>query len=143
MTLDSTLNGQQLELENTTNYAAQSQPNQKQVEPGLTYIKDLEPNRQGDLAEYIVGIAAVKRGCQVLKNICCTGSIDLSFVHEDREPKQINVDVKSMRSNGKGSYGAAGSACSAKEVVVMVNPFTEHIRWIKGKEPSGWEDFWN
>jgi|TARA_R100000458_G_C8051638_1_gene98525 hypothetical protein len=95
------------------------------------------------MAEHIVVLAALKRGAEVLKNVCCTGSIDMSFVHEDRSPKQLNVDVKSMRVNGKGQYGAGGDACYAKETVVMVNPFTEHIRWIKGKEPSGWEDFWN
>ena len=143
MTLNSPSNGQQLELENTTNYVAQSQPNQNPEITGLKSIKSFESNRQGDMAEHIVVLAALKRGAEVLKNVCCTGSIDMSFVHEDRSPKQLNVDVKSMRVNGQGGYGAGGDACYAKETVVMVNPFTEHIRWIKGKEPSGWEDFWN
>ena len=95
------------------------------------------------MAELIVVIQALKRGVEVFKNVCCTGPNDLCLYDEKRTPKHLTIDVKSMRANGQGAYGAGGDCCTTKQVVCLVNPFNEQIRWIRGKEPAGWEDFWN
>jgi len=54
----------------------------------------------------------------------------------------LAVDVKSATLNGQGGFGANSNMTKATETVVLVHPYTEEVRWIKGKAPLGWEDFW-
>ena len=143
MILNSPLSTQQLLLVSTTNCESLSQQKQNQGKTGPKYIKEFNVNRQGDLAEHLVSIAAWKRGAEVFMNLGRTGAIDIVLRHEKRTPKHLDIDVKSMTKDGKGIFGANGSCYKAKCPVALIHPFTEQIRWIRGKEPSGWEDFWN
>ncbi len=132
---------QQLELGNITTLEFQSQQKLSQETTGQRSIKALERSRQGDAAELIATVEAWKRGAEVFRNVGCTGSIDLVLKHPNGS--LLAVDVKSMCSNGAGHIGASANISKATEAVVLVHPYTEQVRWVRGKEPLGWEDFWN
>ena len=86
-------------------------------------------------------MAAWERGVEVFRNVGCTGKIDLVFARNVDD--LLSVDVALMKKNGKGHYGSAGTISSKVTTPVLVNPITKQIRWVKGKEPKGWEDFWD
>ena len=131
---------QQLELGNITTLEFQSQQKLSQETTGQKSIKALERSRQGDAAELIVVIAAWKRGAEVFRNVGCTGKTDI--VLQKPDGSLLAVDVKSATLNGQGGFGANSNMTKATETVVLVHPYTEEVRWIKGKAPLGWEDFW-
>lgn len=81
-----------------------------------------------------------ERGAEVYKNVGCSGKTDLVLSYGGNV---LEVDVKQMNKNGEGKYTASGSASRASKSVVLVNPETLEVRWIKGKEPKGWENFWD
>ena len=85
-------------------------------------------------------MAAWERGAEVLRNIGSTGKIDLVLARGTED--LLSVDVAMMRTNGKGQFGASGNVCYKTATPVIVHPITKQIRWVKGKEPKGWEDFW-
>ena len=140
MILSSPSKTQQLDLVSTTKCEYQSQRNQNQDKTGQKSIKDLNTNRQGDAAELIVVIAAWKRGAEVFRNVGCTGKTDI--VLQKPDGSLLAIDVKSLCRNGDGQYTASSNAYNATETVVLVHPHTEEVRWIRGKAPVGWEDFW-
>lgn len=74
------------------------------------------------------------------KNVGCTGKTDLVLAYND---KMLEVDVKVLCQNKPGVYGVNGRHSKAKKQVVLVHPVTKEIRWIRGKEPKGWETFWD
>ena len=135
------MNTQQLELGNTTTLESPSQQKQSQETIGQKSIKSLNSNRQGDAAELIVVVEAWKRGAEVFRNVGCTGKIDLVLKHHNGS--LLAVDVKRLCRNGDGIFTASSNPYNATEVVVLVHPYTEQVRWIRGKAPEGWEDFWN
>ena len=57
----------------------------------------------------------------------------------------LRLDVKAAKwdkvSNSFKSYGKRKVGVNI--VPVLVNPHTWEVRWVKGKEPCGWETFWN
>ena len=116
----------------------QSKLKSNKEEIGLRFT---DKSRTGDYYELIVILAAWERGVEVFKNSGCTGKIDLVFA---RGPYDLlSVDVSVAQKNGDGLYSASGS-CSRKSVTpVIVNPVTSAIRWVRGREPNGWEDFWD
>ena len=140
MTLSSPSKIQQLELENTTTCEFQSQQKHNLEKTGQKYIKNLQNSRQGDAAELIAVLAAWKRGAEVFRNVGCTGKTDI--VLQKPDGSLLAVDVKSATVNGQGGFGANSNMTKATETVVLVHPYTEEVRWIKGKEPLGWEGFW-
>ena len=85
-------------------------------------------------------MAAWERGVEVLKNVGCSGKIDLVFARGTDD--LLSVDVAVLRSNGKGVFGVSGSIPYKIVTPVVVHPVTREIRWVKGREPKGWEDFW-
>ena len=125
-------------LENSTNLEFQSKlkPNKEQI--GLRFTDN---NRTGDYYELLVTMAAWEKGVEVFKNVGCTGKIDLVFARGVND--LLSVDVALMRMNGQGYYGAAGTISSKVVTPVLVHPITRQIRWLKGREPEGWEDFWD
>ena len=140
MTLSSPSKIQQLELENTTTCESQSQQSHNLEKTGQKYIKNLQNSRQGDAAELIAVLAAWKRGAEVFRNVGCTGKTDI--VLQKPDGSLLAVDVKSATVNGQGGFGANSNMTKATETVVLVHPYTEEVRWIKGKAPLGWEGFW-
>ena len=85
-------------------------------------------------------MAAWERGVEVFRNVGCSGKIDLVFARGTDD--LLSVDVALMHMNGQGGYGAGGGICSKVATPVIVHPITKQIRWVRGKEPKGWEDFW-
>lgn len=83
---------------------------------------------------------AWKRGAEVYKNAGCSGKTDLVLAIDG---KMLEVDVKCMSHNGGGKYGTCSSISAAQKPVVLVHPITQQIRWIRGKAPKGWENFWD
>ena len=104
--------------------------------PGLILT---DTNRLGDIAEYVVITEALKRGAEVFKNVGCTGKTDIVFSFNNLT---LHVDVKVEKYHSSGTYGSNGR-CRAEVPRVLVNPKTWQARWVKGKEPKGWETFWN
>ena len=135
------MNYQQQELANITTLEYLSPPKQNQEKTGQKSIKNLSTNRQGDAAELIVVVEAWKRGAEVFRNVGCTGKIDLVLRKPDGA--LLAVDVKSICRNGNGQFTASSNVYRATEVVVLVHPYTEKVRWVRGKAPLGWEDFWS
>lgn len=137
MILNSHSNGQQPTLENITTSESQSQLMRQVEKPGLTLT---DRSRLGDIAEYIVIIEALRRGADVFKNVGCTGKTDIILAKDE---KTLHVDVKTEHWDKRCcryvSYGVRG----AKKSRALVNPQTWAVRWPKGKEPEGWETFWN
>lgn len=137
MTLSFHSSGQQLTLENITTSESQSQltPHREQLGQTLT-----DPSRIGDIAEHVVITEALRRGAEVFKNVGCTGKTDIIL---SKDGKTLHLDVKTEKWIKKaqcyGSYGLQG----ASEHRALVNPQTWTVRWVKGKAPKGWEDFWN
>ena len=86
-------------------------------------------------------MAAWERGVEVFRNVGSTGKIDLVFAKNIDD--LLSVDVAMMTQNGQGGYGANGTCSSKVATIVLVNPITKQIRWVKGKAPKGWEDFWD
>ena len=82
---------------------------------------------------------AWRRGAEVFPNAGGTGAVDLILQHEG---KTLECDVKSMRYQNK-CWKSCGHAVPKGVHVIHVNPSTEKIRWTKGKEPEGWESFWD
>lgn len=97
-------------------------------------------SRKGDYWEYFVILNAWERGAEVYKNVGCTGKTDLIIVSDG---KILEVDVKVLCQNKPGYYGTNSRHSKAKKPVVVVHPVTKEIRWIRGKEPKGWENFWD
>ncbi len=137
MTLNSPLSTQPLELESTTNYESQSQPNQNLA---ITGQKSTDSNRIGDYWEYYVILEAWSRGAEVFKNAGTTGSIDLILVWNDM---LLKCDVKQKIQTQPGYYGACRLGKGNDRTIISVHPITREIKWVRGKEPKGWEDFWN
>ena len=96
-------------------------------------------NRKGDFWELHVIREAWRRGAEVFTNAGCTGAVDL-ILHKGE--RQLKCDVKSMRYQNK-CWKSSGHAVPKGVHVIHVNPATEKIRWTKGKEPEGWESFWD
>lgn len=89
----------------------------------------------------MVIMEAWKRGVEVFKNAGCTGKIDLIFARNTND--LLSVDVGLAQRNGKADqYGACGTFSKKLATPVLVHPITKVIRWVRGKEPKGWEDFW-
>lgn len=84
---------------------------------------------------------AWKRGAEVFKNCGCTGEVDLVLSKGVQD--LISVDVGTAQMNGDGHYGASGGFSRKTATPIVVHPVTKEIRWVRGKEPKGWEDFWN
>ena len=89
----------------------------------------------------MVTLAAWERGVEVFQNAGCTGSVDLVFARGTED--LISVDVAVSKKNGQGRYGSAGNISKKIATPVIVHPITHKIRWVKGREPKGWEDFWD
>ena len=128
---------QQSLLENTTTLESQSKLKPNKEEIGLRFT---DSNRTGDYYELLVTMAAWERGVEVFRNVGCSGKIDLVFARGTDD--LLSVDVALMHMNGQGGYGAGGGICSKVATPVIVHPITKQIRWVRGKEPKGWEDFW-
>ena len=137
MTSNSPLSTQQSELGSTTNYESQLQPNQN---PAITGRKSTDSNRIGDYWEYYVILEAWSRGAEVFKNVGCSGPIDLILVWNDMV---LKCDVKQKIQTRPGSYGACRLGKGNKSTIISVHPITRKIKWVRGKEPKGWEEFWN
>lgn len=105
--------------------------------PGLTLT---DPNRLGDYWEYYVALQAWERGAEVYKNFGKTGKTDLVLSHNGN---LLEVDVKCLVQNRPGEYGTCNAISNAVKQVVVVHPITRKVRWIRGKEPKGWENFWD
>tara|TARA_Y100000401_G_scaffold12270_1_gene8375 strand:+ start:177 stop:491 length:315 start_codon:yes stop_codon:yes gene_type:complete len=103
-------------------------------------VKFTDDNRTGDYYELLVALAAWERGVEVFRNIGCSGKIDLVFARGTKD--LLSVDVALMSKNGQGRYGANSNIYDKVATPVIVHPITKQIRWVKGKEPEGWEDFW-
>ena len=101
--------------------------------------KRTDTSRFGDIAEYVVITEALKRGAEVFKNVGCTGKTDIVLYFNDLT---LHVDVKIEKLHSSGTYGSYGKG-KAEVPRVLVNPKTWQARWVKGKEPKGWETFWN
>ena len=129
---------QQSLLENTTNSEFQSKLKPNKEETGLRFT---DKSRTGDYYELLVTLAAWEKGVEVFRNIGCSGKIDLVFARGTED--LLSVDVALMTKNGQGSYGCNGGASSKVATPVLVHPITRQIRWVRGKEPKGWEDFWD
>ena len=85
-------------------------------------------------------MTAWEKGVEVFKNAGCTGKIDLIFAKSTND--LLSIDVGVAQDNGKGNLVACGSFCKKTATTVVVHPITKAIRWVRGKEPEGWEDFW-
>ena len=85
-------------------------------------------------------MAAWERGAEVFRNIGSTGKIDLVFARGVKD--LLSVDVAMMTLDCNSRYGANGGVSSKTATPVIVHPITKQIRWVRGKEPKGWEDFW-
>ena len=85
-------------------------------------------------------LSAWERGAEVYKNAGRTGQGDLVLV---KDGEMLEVDVKALCDNGGGRFGTNGRHSQATKTVVLVHPITRDIRWIRGKEPKGWENFWD
>lgn len=112
------------------------QPNQAAARPGLILT---DTNRLGDIAELVVITEALKRGANAYKNVGCTGKTDIIIEHND---KLLQVDVKLEKYHQNGRWCSRGVAV-AKFPRVIVNPKSWKCRWVRGKEPMGWESFWS
>ena len=88
----------------------------------------------------MVVMEAWKRGVEVFRNAGCTGKMDLVFARGTND--LLGVDVGLSVRNGQGNYGANGGMYRKTATPVLVHPITNEIRWVRGKEPKGWEDFW-
>ena len=98
-----------------------------------------DKTRKGNFFELHVIREAWRRGAEVFPNAGGTGAVDLILQHEG---KTLECDVKSMRYQNK-CWKSSGHAVPKGVHVIHVNPATEKIRWTKGKEPEGWESFWD
>lgn len=85
-------------------------------------------------------MAAWAKGAEVFKNTGCTGEMDLIFAREVND--LLSVDVAVAVRNGRGAYGASGNFSKKTATPVLVHPITNEIRWVRGREPKGWENFW-
>lgn len=106
----------------------------------------IDCNRLGDLAERWVTILASWKGCEVFENIGCTGKTDLVLVHETLGPLQLDVKCEEWQPKRKVWYSSVGSAVQLPVYPVLVRPIGDitewKVRWVKGREPEGWESFW-
>tara|TARA_Y100000289_G_C3908757_1_gene143421 strand:- start:798 stop:1136 length:339 start_codon:yes stop_codon:yes gene_type:complete len=98
-----------------------------------------DTNRKGDFFELHVIREAWRRGAEVYSNAGCTGAVDLILQQGEQ---QLKCDVKSMRYQNK-CWKSTGASVADGVHVIHVNPLTEEIRWTRGKEPEGWESFWD
>ena len=124
-------------LENFTTSESQSQQTQHQEKPGLTLT---DKSRLGDIAEHVVIIEALRRGADVFKNVGCTGKTDIIIA---KDGQTLHIDVKTERWDVRSCRYLSAGVRNATENRVLVNPETWAVRWPKGKEPQGWENFWN
>ena len=89
----------------------------------------------------MVIMEAWERGVEVFRNVGCTGKMDLVFARNTGD--LLSVDVGLAQRNGQGVLGASGKFYAKTATPVLVNPVTKVIRWVRGKEPAGWENFWD
>ena len=85
-------------------------------------------------------MAAWEKGVEVFKNAGCTGKIDLVLAKSTND--LLSIDVGVAQSNKTGHLVACGSFSKKTATPVLVHPITKQIRWVRGREPKGWEDFW-
>ena len=83
---------------------------------------------------------ALRRGAEVFKNVGCTGKTDIIIA---RDEETLHVDVKTMRWDYVQQMYKSKGKSGAEKTRVLVNPSDWTVRWVKGNEPQGWEDFWN
>ena len=124
-------------LENITTSESQSQQTPLQENPGLTLT---DTSRLGDIAEHVVITEALRRGAEVFKNVGCTGKTDIIL---SKDGQTLHVDVKTEKWNHKYQQFVSRGICGAEQHRALVNPETWRVRWPKGKEPHGWEEFWS
>ena len=140
MILNSPSNSQQLSLESITNLEFQSQPSLK---PVITGPKSTDSNRKGDYWEHYVTLEAWSRGAEVFQNASRTGTTDLVLKWNGM---LLECDVKQMIQTTPGQWGASRLSWHRLKpygiTIISVHPVTKLIRWVKGHEPEGWEDFW-
>lgn len=105
--------------------------------PGLTLT---DPNRIGDIAEYTVIHEALKRGAEVYKNVGCSGKTDIIISTGN---SSLHVDVKTEKWDYRNQSFVSSGVQGATTYRVLVNPETYAVRWVKGKAPQGWENFWD
>ena len=125
------------QLENTTTYESQSHLKPNKETHGLRFT---DSNRTGDYYEHMVIMAAWEKGVEVFKNAGCTGKIDLVLAKSTND--LLSIDVGVAQSNKTGHLVACGSFSKKTATPVLVHPITKQIRWVRGREPKGWEDFW-
>ena len=138
MNLSTHLNTEQLEQGNIAGLESQLQQKPNQEEIGQKSTKDR--SRIGDYWEYYVVLEAWSRGAEVFKNVGCSGPIDLILVWNDMV---LKCDVKQKIQTRPGSYGACRLGKGNTSTIISVHPITRKIKWVRGKEPKGWEEFWN
>ena len=138
MTLNSTSNTQQLELESTTTYESLSPLNPNQDKIGPKYI---DPAHHGAINELHVATEAMKRGAKVFRNIAPSGNTDIILLKDE---SLLRVDVKHMKKrSGYNTYTSNHNSKPPFNVAyAYVNPETWKIRWNQRHIPKGWEDFW-
>ena len=137
MNLSTHSNTEQLEQGNIAGLESQLQQKPK---PETHGPKSTDSNRIGDYWEYYVVLEAWSRGAEVFKNVGSTGPIDLILVWNDMV---LKCDVKQKIQTIPGYYGACRLGKQNNKTIISVHPITRKIKWVRGKEPKGWEEFWN
>ena len=114
----------------------------KQAVPGPIAT---DTSRLGDMAERWVTLLASWKGCEVFENIGCTGRTDIVIVHPKLGPLQIDVKCAFWR----GDHWMVQHTSTVKPPIfpVVVEPDGDianwGVRWVRGKIPTGWENFWD
>ena len=146
MTSNSTSNGQQLELANTTNYESQLLQKQSREVTGQKFIdlwNTFDTGHKGAINEHVVAVEAMRRGAKVFRNLSPTGDTDIVLVKDD---KFIRVDVKHMSYDPRwnGTWQPNNHTVPPPNVsFAYVHPITLKVHWSKQRTPKDWEDFWD
>ncbi len=98
------------------------------------------------MAEQFVTLLAHWKGCEVFRNVGCTGSTDMVIKHPDLGV--LEVDVKCNDWHHTGCWNRNGSRVKAKGVwPVEVTPEGDianwKVSWGYNRTPPGWDGFWS